>query len=375
MNIKKEPKYKIIKTEVPIDSKSIIKKEKPEIIDLTEIKELFKNPEYAILSKEKLKKKLGEENKAVKNKEFEEYFNNLEINQLTKIKKKTIFNTVFANYPGDVFQIDIIVYSKYEIHKYKYILVIIDVYSRFVQVKPMTSRENPVIIKNIISIFEKIGYPYRLQSDNEFATKEFIDLMDKCNVKLSFSNPYEINKNAIVERVNRTLRDLLKKYRLLYHDFNWPKYVDTLVDIYNNTYHATVGDTPNNIFMNNHYNQQTIIQNPVEYKIGDMVRIVKVKEIFGKADEIIHSKEVYKVMKVNKNKIFLDNGIAYKPYEIIKVNDIIYLDHDGSKDEEIANQIFQKEQKIKKNLKKVNVDEKNIINTKRERKARQIFDL
>ena len=375
MNIKKEPKYKIIKTEVPIDSKSIIKKEKPEIIDLTEIKELFKNPEYAILSKEKLKKKLGEENKAVKNKEFEEYFNNLEINQLTKIKKKTIFNTVFANYPSDCYQIDIIVYTKYEIHKYKYILVIIDVYSRYVQVKPLTSRENPVIIKNIISIFEKIGYPYRLQSDNEFATKEFIDLMDKCNVKLSFSNPYEINKNAIVERVNRTLRDLLKKYRLLYHDFNWPKYVDTLVDIYNNTYHATVGDTPNNIFMNNHYNQQTIIQNPVEYKIGDMVRIVKVKEIFGKADEIIHSKEVYKVMKVNKNKIFLDNGIAYKPYEIIKVNDIIYLDHDGSKDEEIANQIFQKEQKIKKNLKKVNVDEKNIINTKRERKARQIFDL
>ena len=45
MNIKKEQKYKIIKTEIPIDSKPIIKKEKPEIIDLTEIKELFKNPE------------------------------------------------------------------------------------------------------------------------------------------------------------------------------------------------------------------------------------------------------------------------------------------------------------------------------------------
>ena len=162
-----------------------------------------------------------------------------------------------------------------------------------------------------------------MQSDNEFATKDFIDLMHKYNVKLSFSNPYEINKNAIVERVNRTLRDLLKKYRLIYKDYNWPKYVDTLVDIYNNTYHTTIGDTPHNIFFNNHYNQQTIIQNPVEYKIGDMVRIVKVKEIFGKADEIIHSKEVYKVMKVNKNKIFLDNGIAYKPYEIIKVNDII----------------------------------------------------
>ena len=57
---KKEAKYKVIKTEVPIDSKPIIKKEKPEIIDLTEVKKLFKNPEYALLSKDKLKKKLAE---------------------------------------------------------------------------------------------------------------------------------------------------------------------------------------------------------------------------------------------------------------------------------------------------------------------------
>ena len=39
---KKEQKYKVIKTEVSLDNKPIIKKEKPEIIDLTEIKELFK---------------------------------------------------------------------------------------------------------------------------------------------------------------------------------------------------------------------------------------------------------------------------------------------------------------------------------------------
>ena len=55
-----------------------------------------------------------------------------------------------------------------------------------------------------------MGYPYRIQCDNEFATKAFIDLMSKCDVTLSFSNPNEINKNAIVERFNRTLRDLKK---------------------------------------------------------------------------------------------------------------------------------------------------------------------
>jgi hypothetical protein len=60
---KKEAKYKVIKTEVSLDNKPIIKKEKPEIIDLTSIKELFKNPEYALLSKDKLKKKLEEQKK------------------------------------------------------------------------------------------------------------------------------------------------------------------------------------------------------------------------------------------------------------------------------------------------------------------------
>jgi hypothetical protein len=172
-----------------------------------------------------------------------------------------------------------------------------------------------------------------------------------------------------VERANRTIRDLLKKYRLLYNDYNWPKYINNLIDIYNNSYHKTIGNAPSNIWNNLNYNQQTIIQKPVEYKVGDMVRIVKVKELFGKADEIIHSKDVYKAMKVNKNNITLDNGYNYKPYELIKVNDIIYLDNNDDKKEELENQIFQKEQKIKRELKKIGMNENNIINVKRDRKA------
>jgi IS30 family transposase len=374
--IKKEQKYKIIRSEIPIDeTKPIIKKEKKEIINLTEIKELFKKPDYALLSKHKLKKKLEEENKALKTKDIDDFYDKLEINQLTKVQKKKVFNSVIAYYPGDCYQMDIIVYNKYEIHKYKYILVVIDVYSRYVQVKPLTNRENLNIIKNLLSIFETMGFPYRLQSDNEFKTKEFIDLMAKYNVKLSFSDPNEINKNATVERANRTIRDLLKKYRLLYKNYNWPTYIDDLIDIYNNTYHKTIGDTPYNIWNNLIYNQQTIIQKPVEFKIGDMVRIVKVKELFGKADEIIHSKQIYKVMKKNKNNITLDNGYSYKPYELIKANDIIYLDNNDDKKEELENQIFQKEQKIKRELKKVGVEEKNIIDVKRERKAINRLDL
>ena len=101
IKIKKEPKYKVIKTEVPIDTtKIILKKEKPEIIDLTEVKKLFKDPKFALLSKDKLKKKLEEENKALKTKDIDDFYDKLEINQLTKIQQKKVFNSVFAYYPG-----------------------------------------------------------------------------------------------------------------------------------------------------------------------------------------------------------------------------------------------------------------------------------
>ena len=95
MNIKKEQKYKIIRSEIPIDETNpIIKKEKPEIINLTEIKELFKKPDYALLSKNKLKKKLEEENKALKTKDIDDFYDKLEINQLTKIQKMDTNNGI-----------------------------------------------------------------------------------------------------------------------------------------------------------------------------------------------------------------------------------------------------------------------------------------
>jgi hypothetical protein len=40
-----------------------------------------------------------------------------------------------------------------------------------------------------------MGRPYKIKVDNEFDTKEFNKLMDSLNVKVSYSDPYEINKN------------------------------------------------------------------------------------------------------------------------------------------------------------------------------------
>lgn len=47
----------------------------------------------------------------------------------------------------------------------------------------------------------------------------------------------------MVERLNRTIKDMLSKY-LTVHQIDWDKYVDGLVLAYNTTPHETTGITP-----------------------------------------------------------------------------------------------------------------------------------
>lgn len=51
------------------------------------------------------------------------------------------FSTIVSRGPRNNYQMDILVYDRYEFHKYKYILVVIDVYSRYAMAEAMTSRK------------------------------------------------------------------------------------------------------------------------------------------------------------------------------------------------------------------------------------------
>lgn len=331
---------------------------------MDKLKDLFKKPEYAILSRNKLLLKLKEDKINIDVKTVDKFLSSLDYNQLIKKKmKKKKFNSVIANYPGDAYQIDIIIYDRYEINKYKYILCVIDVYSRYAQVKPMTTRKNNIIIDNLLEIFKDMGLPYRIQCDNEFNTKEFNKLMNDYDVKITYSDPDEINKNSIVERFNKTLEGLISKFRLAYKKYNWYKYIDKIIDIYNDTFHTTVKNKPIDIWEDKAFNHQEVIRIPTEFEVGDKVRIITYKKLLGKADQIINSKEIYIITDIKKDKIKLDNGKFYKPYQLLKIEDVIYLDKDD--EEEVINEALQKEKKIKNKLKKVGISIDNIKNTKR----------
>jgi len=219
---------------------------------MVDISKYYYDPKTGFTSAEKLHKKLVKIDPTVTLKEIKSFIKKQFTAQVNKpIRRPKEFSNIVSPSVGNNFQIDIIVYDRYAYHNYKYILCCIDVYSRYATCRAMTNRNMSTIIKNINSIFEEMGIPNNINSDNEFNKKKFNQLAQENDITMYYSQPNEINKNAIVERFNRTLAELLQKWRIATGKYDWYKVLPDIVDNYNNTFHGTIKATPSSVFNKN----------------------------------------------------------------------------------------------------------------------------
>ena len=215
-----------------------------------ELEKIYYNPQMGFTSGTKLYKMAKELNIKTTQKEINEFLEKQAVVQVFREQKKPkLFSSIIADKIKDEYQMDIMIYDRYEFRKYKYILVIIDIHSRYVKARAMTNRENQTIIKNIDEILNEMGKPKLISCDNEFDTKEFTKYLIENNIGVNYSEPLEIQKNSIVERFNKTLAGYIKKIREALKIYNWVEYLPELVDNYNNQYHRTIRNTPYDIFI------------------------------------------------------------------------------------------------------------------------------
>jgi len=311
---------------------------------------------------------------------IELFYKSQPVNQVLKVSKpQKEFSSIRAEFPTERYQIDIIVYDRYEYHNYKYILSVIDIYSRFAQCKPLTNRQLPTIIKAYKEILDNIPPPNTIQSDNEFNKKDFIDFCKSTGTEnFIFSDPNELNKNAVVERFNKTIAGLIQKVRLSLKRYDWYKYLDNLVDNYNNTHHSTIGHTPYEVYSGEDENDQNYNTIEQKFKIGDKVRYIIKKKIFDKGDVVKTSDTIHMIEDIKGHKYQLsDLKKLYKPYELVLSNEIDntdYIDKIGK--DYITNENKEQEEepknnkRVKKIMKQEGIDLNNIIEGKRERKPK-----
>lgn len=262
------------------------------------------------------------------------------------------YRTILAEKPRDNYQMDLLIYDRYEYDGYKYILCCVDVASRYASCRALKSRQvnsdNPddhaqKLLGKIKEIFDEMGKPKNLNVDQEFSRA--LDLQAyfaNSNIKLHVSETKEINKQAIVERFNRTLALLLQKWRTATGGNDWVSVLPDIVKNYNNSIHRTMNATPKQLWDGNAESQQTpiyVFETPLA--VGDKVRVKLLKKVFDKGDALKYSPELYiiieqkdateagrklkkfKLRNVENGQILGDPRMWWKDYELKKQDAIV----------------------------------------------------
>lgn len=191
--------------------------------------------------------------------------------------------------------------------KYRYILIVIDAFSKFVWAEPIKNKTAIDVATAMKRIFTKSKrIPKNLQTDKgkEFYNKLFKALMQKH--KINHYSTHDTPKACIVERVNRTLKTLMWKEFSFQGSFKWLNLLPEIVNKYNNTKHSTTGQKPSAITKRNEkkilkqaYNRiKTVDLKNVKFKIGDRVRISKYRTAFEKGYTPNWTNEIFTISQV-----------------------------------------------------------------------------
>ncbi|XP_022826768.1 uncharacterized protein K02A2.6-like [Spodoptera litura] len=129
-----------------------------------------------------------------------------------------------------------------------YLLVIIDYYSRYKEIKITKSIMSSQIIKILKEIFSRLGYPVSITADNgrQFISTEFRSFLQECNITLYNTVPYWPQQNGEVERQNRDILKRLKIGHIEKKDLRESLYEYLLM--YNATPHSVTGKSPSELF-------------------------------------------------------------------------------------------------------------------------------
>ena len=197
---------------------------------------------------------------------------------------------------------------------YRYVLVVIDNFSRFgwtvsLENKNALTKKNN--FENILLTSKRS--PNLIQSDRgkEFYNNIFQDFLNKNNIKLYSRNTYL--GAVFVEGYNKTIRILLKKPVFENGDGKWIDILPTIMKHYNNRIHSSTKLTPIQASLKK--NEDYVYKNLLDkrkklsrkFQINDLVRTADLKKTFSKSDM---TNWLYKLYRITET--FNDTIPSYK---------------------------------------------------------------
>lgn len=203
----------------------------------------------------------------------------------------------------------------------KYILVVIDVFRRFLWTRPLKTKHGNKVSQALGSIIPQTPHIKRIRSDagREFRNSSVGSLMNKHSIFHFIA--HGTSKASFAERVILTLKRRLFRYFKHRNTHNWINVLADFTDSYNKTKHSSTGFPPASVEPSNRdqvWANQFLIpaihrwnrmlkkkkrtgfpsrRKQFQFKIDDAVRVSHLKTVFERGFEQKFSSEFFKIDK------------------------------------------------------------------------------
>ena len=192
---------------------------------------------------------------------------------------------------------------------YRYLLTCVDIFSVYSFAILLKDKKGINVKSALQKIFIQRSPKFSwTDRGTEFCNKEVQDLLNENNIKLYSTNNSEI-KSSVVERFNRTFKNMMYKKFTENNNTIFYNIIDDLVNKYNNKYHSTIKMTPiegskiiNKKKIQNIYNFEKTTKSG-KFKIGDRVRISLEKNIFEKSYETNWTEEIFEMYDIKYSNV------------------------------------------------------------------------
>jgi transposase InsO family protein len=199
--------------------------------------------------------------------------------------------------------------------EYKFLSTVIDTFSKFLHIVLLKSKTGTAVTSAFESILKDRKYskpiprrPVWVRTDRgkEFLNKTFQDMLKREGIQFQVCRNPDV-KCAIVERVQRTIREKMYKYFTYKNTYRYIDVLPAFVRGYNNTVHSATGMAPSQVTdydilaiwqIINKSQSRRVCKTKAKFCVGQHVRISKQKMKFANGGEKNYATEIFRIVKV-----------------------------------------------------------------------------
>jgi hypothetical protein len=290
------------------------------------IRKTYRDPKIGFLSVDKLYMKIKELYSTYKitKKEIDKVIKEESTHQIHNQQKinPNDYNQITAKKIG-FFQMDICDLSSYKSHNngYRYILILVDIVSRYGFMEPMKTKSASEVYQAFMKIHyacETEGNPlYATYSDQDSGFSKIEKNQHKFHYKMFFKQTKSYRGTGIVDARIKFLRSILEKHFTQSNSLNWINDIEKINININNTENKTIKEPPIKIWEGKVKSKQVITENkPIDkFKVGMFIRVKNIDTGFSKTSTGIYSNKVYEIKEIDGLGMYV-NGLSRKLFPV-----------------------------------------------------------